>query len=252
MSEDVKKTKKFRGGFFFVIMLILFAFSMSFVALDQNKRLTECQTKAEQRQTKVEQLQAENELLNQNALEAVKLINKYESMIPAEEPNDKEVIEAYIEENFKTIPREIRESIARNVLKYSEEYNIYYELIIGLIEIESAFNPMAVSNKGARGLTQVMPEVWLEEFSIEDHYDLHEIDVSVESGIKVLTHYLEGNDNCPKGNLLAALYAYVGGDSSYGDKVLRAMATFMLFRSDYNRPVTEVPNAQDTEIYPRH
>jgi hypothetical protein len=200
----------------------------------------------------IKQIRAENNLFEKKIKAITTTIENYEKLPANKELNDKEVIKAYIKENFKTIPREVRESIAENILKYSKKHKIYYELIVGLIEVESGFNPMAVSEKGARGLTQVLPKVWLKEFHIEDPFDLHEIDINIESGIKVLTHYLSGNDGCPKDDLLDALYAYVGGDSAYGNKVLRAMATFMLFRSDYNRPVMEVTNAQNTEIYKKH
>lgn len=61
------------------------------------------------------------------------------------------------------------------VEKYSEEYNVPVDLIYATIKVESSFDPNAVSNVGALGLTQIMPETfdWLlsktgESYTAED------------------------------------------------------------------------------------
>ena len=43
------------------------------------------------------------------------------------------------------------------VQHYARHYNVPPELIAALIDIESGWNPRAVSNKGAMGLMQLMP-----------------------------------------------------------------------------------------------
>jgi soluble lytic murein transglycosylase-like protein len=44
------------------------------------------------------------------------------------------------------------------VRHYAAHYNVPQELISALIDVESAWNPRAVSDKGALGLMQLMPE----------------------------------------------------------------------------------------------
>jgi soluble lytic murein transglycosylase len=43
------------------------------------------------------------------------------------------------------------------VLQYARHYGVEPELIAALIDVESGWNPRAVSNKGAMGMMQLMP-----------------------------------------------------------------------------------------------
>jgi len=45
----------------------------------------------------------------------------------------------------------------RFVRQYAAHYRVPPELIAALIDVESRWNPRAVSNKGAMGLMQLMP-----------------------------------------------------------------------------------------------
>ena len=101
------------------------------------------------------------------------------------------------------------------------------ELIVGMIQVESSFNPMAVSSKHARGLMQVMPE-WIKKLdNISDANDLHDIDKNIDAGIQVLLIHIEEAD----GSLSKGLYHYVGKSKSYVDNVYQAMGQFIAFRS---------------------
>ena len=123
------------------------------------------------------------------------------------------------------LPKVVTKAIAENVVSMSNQYEIPAELVIGIIHVESTFNPLAVSNKNARGLMQVMPE-WAKKFDINID-DLHDIDIGIESGIKVFLIHLDEN----KGKISKALYYYVGKDQSYVDRVYASIGRFVSFRS---------------------
>jgi soluble lytic murein transglycosylase-like protein len=138
----------------------------------------------------------------------------------------KKHIEVYIKKRYSKTPKIIAKEISKKVIVLSNQYNISPELLIGMIEIESTFNPFLQSSKGARGLMQVMPE-WVPKLGLEDVNDLHEIRIGIESGIKVFLIHLEEAD----GNISKGLYRYVNGDSSYVEKVYSAVGRFVTYRS---------------------
>jgi hypothetical protein len=135
-------------------------------------------------------------------------------------------IELYIDQKFKLVPKVLCKDIAENVVKFSNELDVSPELVVGIIEVESAFNPMAMSNKKARGLMQLMPE-WAEKFGLKDVDDFHDVDVNIKHGIKVLKIHIEQDG---KGNVTKGLYYYVGKDKTYADLVYKAMGKFVSFR----------------------
>lgn len=51
-----------------------------------------------------------------------------------------------------------RKAVARYAEKYGKLYSVDPHLIMAVIEVESAFNPTAVSRAGAQGLMQIMPQ----------------------------------------------------------------------------------------------
>jgi len=95
-------------------------------------------------------------------------------------------------------------------------------LILAICAVESNFNPGVESEKGAVGLMGILPSVWMEELKKEgilrERQDLYLISNNIASGIYVLEKYLMQSKN-----LEDALYAYVGGDRGYVDKVLRTL-----------------------------
>lgn len=134
---------------------------------------------------------------------------------------------SYIDKKFQLVPRTVAADIALQIVGQSKQTNMSPELIIGIIQVESSFNPMAISSKNARGLMQVMPE-WAKKFNLKKVSDLHDIDTNIQSGIKVLKiHIEEANGNISKG-----LYRYVGKSDSYAGKVYEAMGEFVAFRSN--------------------
>ena len=133
----------------------------------------------------------------------------------------------YIDTKFSRVPDSVSKEIADEILQISKEENISPELIMGIMQVESSFNPLAISNKGARGLMQVMP-AWAKKFELEKVSDLHNIDTNIECGVRVLKIHIDES----KGSLTKGLYHYVGKSDSYAGKVYQAMGQFIAFRSN--------------------
>ncbi|GAB2880042.1 lytic transglycosylase domain-containing protein [Microbulbifer echini] len=95
------------------------------------------------------------------------------------------------------------------------------EIVLAVIQIESAFNPYAVSRVGAQGMMQVMP-FWKKEIGRPDD-NLIDMDTNLRYGCTILKHYIKK----AKGNLANALAYYNGsyGRHTYSSKVLDAWAS---------------------------
>jgi soluble lytic murein transglycosylase-like protein len=92
------------------------------------------------------------------------------------------------------------------------------QLVLGLIQVESAFRKYAVSSAGARGYMQVMP-FWAKLIGAADH-NLFHLRTNLRYGCTILRHYLD----IESGNLFRALGRYNGslGKAEYPNMVLRA------------------------------
>jgi soluble lytic murein transglycosylase-like protein len=88
------------------------------------------------------------------------------------------------------------------------------DLVSALIQAESAFNPRAVSSKGALGLMQLMPAT-AAEYGVADAFNPAE---NIRAGVKYLKQLLDSY----KGRVELALAAYNAGPAAvkkYGGKV---------------------------------
>ena len=92
------------------------------------------------------------------------------------------------------------------------------QLVLGVIQVESAFRKYAISPAGARGYMQVMP-FWIKEIGLKDH-NLFNLRTNLRFGCTILRHYL----NIEKGDLFRALGRYNGslGQPEYPNMVLGA------------------------------
>ena len=92
------------------------------------------------------------------------------------------------------------------------------QLVLGLIQIESAFRKYAVSSAGARGFMQVMP-FWTKAIGTTDH-NLFHLRTNLRYGCVILRHYID----IENGNLFRALGRYNGslGKPEYPNIVLQA------------------------------
>lgn len=116
---------------------------------------------------------------------------------------------------------ETRIAILKQVHYEASRVNIAPELVLSVIEVESAFDEFAISVAGARGLMQVMP-FWLDEIGLSDK-NLFKIRTNLRMGCTILRYYLD----IESGNLTRALARYNGslGKYKYPNKVLKALNT---------------------------
>ena len=90
------------------------------------------------------------------------------------------------------------------------------QLVLAVIDVESAFDPFAVSYAGAVGLMQVMP-FWPTELGLT-RKDLIDVELNIRMGASILAYYLERE----RGDYRRALGRYNGslGRREYPDLVL--------------------------------
>jgi len=114
---------------------------------------------------------------------------------------------------------ETRIGILKQIHYEASRVNVAPELVLAVIEVESAFDEFAISVSGARGLMQVMP-FWLDEIGLSDK-NLFKIRTNLRMGCTILRYYLD----IESGNLTRALARYNGslGKYTYPNKVLKAL-----------------------------
>ena len=95
------------------------------------------------------------------------------------------------------------------------------ELVLAVIQVESYFDPWAISVTGAQGLMQIMP-FWLDEIGRPED-NLFHIQTNLRMGCTILKYYL----NMEHGDLTRALARYNGsvGKFKYPNKVYEALRT---------------------------
>ncbi|QCX33096.1 lytic transglycosylase domain-containing protein [Caloramator sp. E03] len=99
--------------------------------------------------------------------------------------------------------KNINKNIFEAIKQASEKYNVEEDLIKAVIDVESSFNPLAVSSSGAQGLMQLMPSTQ-KMLGIQNPFDVLD---NIEGG----TRYLKTLLDAFSGNKELALAAYNGG-----------------------------------------
>jgi soluble lytic murein transglycosylase-like protein len=115
------------------------------------------------------------------------------------------------------------------------------QLVLGLIQVESAFRKYAVSTAGARGYMQVMP-FWTKVIGAGDD-NLFHLRTNLRFGCVILRHYLD----MEKGDLFRALGRYNGSldRAEYPNTVLQAWHGTWLYpvRTASNDPAKPLATA---------
>src|SRR6202162_4392470 len=88
---------------------------------------------------------------------------------------------------------------------YAAAYRVPPELVHAIIEVESGWQPRAVSNKGAAGLMQLMPATAV-TFGVTNRF---EIEQNIRGGVAYLARLLKLFD----GDLRLVTAAYVTGEN---------------------------------------
>jgi soluble lytic murein transglycosylase-like protein len=114
---------------------------------------------------------------------------------------------------------ETRKEFLQSVWYESKRAGVDTTLVLGLIQVESAFRKYAVSSAGARGYMQVMP-FWTRVLADGDASRLFHMQTNLRFGCVILRHYLDRE----AGNLFLALGRYNGsrGKAPYPNAVLAA------------------------------
>ncbi len=138
------------------------------------------------------------------------------------------------------------------VVRFSKEYDLDPHLVMGVIWVESKFKPEATSNKGARGLMQIIPRTgqWIADQVGVSEYDdemLYDPETNIMFGCWYLAYLLRVFDN----DVQLALASYNGGmgnvmkwlkDDRYSDDGRHLKAIPFKETRDYLQRVLDVQN----------
>ncbi len=102
-------------------------------------------------------------------------------------------------------PTSVHEFSERCAASYASAFEVPVELVEAVIQVESAWNPYAVSSKGAAGLMQLMPATAI-RFGVPDRFNIEE---NIRGGVAYLAWLIR----LFKGDLRLAVAAYQVGES---------------------------------------
>jgi soluble lytic murein transglycosylase-like protein len=139
------------------------------------------------------------------------------------------------------VPGERSEPYEDLIVEHAREHNVRPSLVRAVIQVESAFNPIAYSNKGAMGLMQLMPAT-AREFGVRNAFNPEQ---NIKAGVAYLRQLLDRYD----GNEQLALAAYNAGPGAV-DRYGEAVPPYRETRN-YVSKVGEIagPKRSGTKIY---
>ncbi|CAA0079045.1 Membrane-bound lytic murein transglycosylase C [BD1-7 clade bacterium] len=115
---------------------------------------------------------------------------------------------------------EHRLSLLKAIHREAKKASLNPDIVLAVIQIESAFDNYAISRVGAQGLMQVMP-FWKNEIGRPED-NLTHIDTNLSYGCRILQYYIQREKG--KGGLSMALARYNGSypRTVYTEKVMNA------------------------------
>jgi soluble lytic murein transglycosylase-like protein len=126
-----------------------------------------------------------------------------------------------------------------SINEHSTRMGVSADLVRAVIQVESAFNPKAVSTKGAMGLMQLMPAT-AQELGVDNPF---EPDQNIRGGVAYLKRLLVRYDNRVE-LALAAYNAGMGNVEKYGD-----VPPFAETRNYVKKITGAAPSAPANAIY---
>ncbi len=117
----------------------------------------------------------------------------------------------------------VRTEFLQSVWYESRRAGLETALVLGLIQVESAFRKYAISSVGARGYMQVMP-FWVRVIGDGDVRRLFHMQTNLRFGCAILRHYID----IERGDLYLALGRYNGsrGRPEYPNAVFAARSSW--------------------------
>lgn len=131
-------------------------------------------------------------------------------------------ISKYIRERVSKTPIELCDAIAYSIVTLCKKKGMPIDLVVGIIEVESMWDPTATSGKNAKGLMQILREDGVEILE-ERAYD---ISYNILKGIEIFQSKLEKAN----GDMSLALSMYVGGSEKYISAVYKSMGRYMTYK----------------------
>ena len=119
---------------------------------------------------------------------------------------------------------EVRRDFLQTVWYESRRAGLDVSLVLGVIQVESAFRKFAVSSVGARGYMQVMP-FWTRLIGDGDPGKLFHMQTNLRFGCVILRHYMDRE----RGDLYMTLGRYNGsrGRAPYPNAVFAAQRNWL-------------------------
>ncbi|VUD51326.1 Membrane-bound lytic murein transglycosylase C [Thalassocella blandensis] len=150
------------------------------------------------------------EKLRQTISQADSFVDQFDAQVWLVQKS--EVLSRYIKDHDRRL------FILKEVHHAATNANVSPEFVLAVIQIESMFDPYAVSSAGALGMMQVMP-FWKKEIGRESD-NLIDVRTNLKYGCTILKHYLDR----AKGDWKEALARYNGsyGQYWYPEKVMVA------------------------------
>jgi hypothetical protein len=102
--------------------------------------------------------------------------------------------------------REAPATYDRLIQRYADEYGVEFALVKAIMQAESAFNPYAVSHKGARGLMQMMPST-AGRYGVQDIYNPRE---NIRAAVQHIKYLFDMFDHRP----VLVIAAYNAGENA--------------------------------------
>jgi len=176
--------------------------------------------------------------LNEQVQELAKDVSYYENL--REKEKTQVAFRQFKDSVFKLKYPDFSE-IIKIVFSKSKKYGFNPYLVMAVIQVESAFDPYAVSTAGAYGLMQVNYSVWKDQLKI-DFNRIFEKEYNIDLGLRILKHYYDGN----AGNLFMALFRYNNGykynNTRYSGKVIAT--SFYAHRNKAEKVANQQKNLQ--------